>query len=54
MVGTRLAKPVHTWSFTCGFGVTFNDVTTKDAAFYTTTSGFVAWLGAVTQERTEV
>ena len=27
-----------------GFGVTFNDVT-KDAAFYTTTSRFVAWLG---------
>ena len=28
-----------------GFGITFNDVT-KDAAFYTTTSRFVAWLGA--------
>jgi hypothetical protein len=27
------------------FGVTFNDVT-KDAAFYTTASRFVAWLGA--------
>ena len=27
-----------------GFGVTFNDVT-KDAAFYTTTSRFVVWLG---------
>ena len=36
-----------------GFGVTFNDVT-KDAAFYTTTSRFVAWLGAFTQERQEL
>ena len=33
-----------------GFGVTFNDVTI-DAAFYTTTSRFVAWLGAFSQER---
>ena len=33
-----------------GFGVPFNDVT-KDAAFYTTTSRFVAWLGAFSQER---
>ncbi len=33
-----------------GFGVTFNDVT-KDSAFYTTTSRFVAWLGAFSQER---
>ena len=33
-----------------GFGVQFNDVT-KDAAFYTTTSRFVAWLGAFSQER---
>jgi hypothetical protein len=34
-----------------GFGVTFNEVT-KDAPFYTaTTSRFVAWLGAFTQER---
>ena len=32
-----------------GFGVTFNDVTI-DAAFYTTTSRFVAWLGAFSQE----
>jgi hypothetical protein len=32
------------------FGVTFNDVT-KDAAFYTTTSRFVAWSGAFSQER---
>ena len=36
-----------------GFGVTFNDVT-KDAAFYTTTSRFVAWLGAFSQERQEL
>ncbi len=36
-----------------GFGVTFNDVT-KDAAFYTTTSRFVAWLGAFPQERQEL
>jgi hypothetical protein len=33
-----------------GFGVTFNDVTI-DAAFYTTTSRFVAWFGAFSQER---
>jgi hypothetical protein len=33
-----------------GCGVTFNDVT-KDAAFYITTSRFVAWLGAFPQER---
>jgi hypothetical protein len=33
-----------------GFGGTYNDVT-KDAAFYTTTSRFVAWLGAFSQER---
>jgi len=33
-----------------GFGVTFNDAT-KDAAFYTTTSRFVVWLGAFSQER---
>ena len=33
-----------------GFGVTFNDIT-KDAAFYTTTSRFLAWLGAFSQER---
>jgi hypothetical protein len=32
------------------FGVTFNDVT-KDAAFYTTTSRFVSWFGAFSQER---
>ncbi len=31
------------------YGVTFNDVT-KDAAFYTTTSRFVAWLGPFPQE----
>ena len=33
-----------------GFGVTFDDVT-KDVAFYTTTSRFVSWLGAFSQER---
>jgi len=33
-----------------GFGVTFNEET-KDAAYYTTTSCFVAWLGAFSQER---
>jgi hypothetical protein len=32
-----------------GFGVTFN-VVTKHAAFYTTASRFVAWLGAFSQE----
>jgi hypothetical protein len=36
-----------------GFGVTFNDVT-KDAAFYTWTARFVAWLGAFPQERQEL
>ena len=33
-----------------GYGVTSNDIT-KDAAFYTATSRFVAWLGAFSQER---
>ncbi len=33
-----------------GFGVTFNDVT-KDSTFYTSTSRFVAWLGAFSKER---
>jgi hypothetical protein len=33
-----------------GFGVSFNCVT-KDAAFYTTTSRFVSWMGAFSQER---
>jgi hypothetical protein len=33
-----------------GFRLTFDDIT-KDAAFYTTTSLFVAWLGAFSQER---
>jgi hypothetical protein len=36
-----------------GFGVTFNCVT-KDAAFYTTTSRFVSWIGAFPQERQEL
>ena len=36
-----------------GFDVTFNDVT-KDAAFYTSTARFVAWLGAFPQERREL
>jgi hypothetical protein len=36
-----------------GFGVPFNCVT-KDAAFYTTTSRFVSWLGAFPQERQEL
>ncbi len=33
-----------------GFGVTFNDITI-DAAFYISTSHFVAWVGAFSQER---
>ena len=33
-----------------GFGVTFNDVT-QDASFYTSTSRFVDWIGAFSQER---
>jgi hypothetical protein len=36
-----------------GFGVPFNYVT-KDAAFYTTTSRFVFWLGVFPQERQEL
>jgi hypothetical protein len=36
-----------------GFGMTFNCVT-KDAAFYTTASRFVAWIGAFSQERQEL
>jgi hypothetical protein len=33
-----------------GFGVTFNFVT-KDTAFYTTTSRFLVWIRAFSQER---
>jgi hypothetical protein len=36
-----------------GFSVPLNCVT-KDAAFYTTTSRFVAWIGAFPQERQEL
>jgi hypothetical protein len=36
-----------------GFSVPFNCVT-KDAAFYTTTSRFVTWIGAFPQERQEL
>jgi hypothetical protein len=36
-----------------GFGATFNCVT-KDASFYTTTSRFVVWIGAFSQERQEL
>jgi hypothetical protein len=36
-----------------GFGVTFNDVT-KDATVYTSTSRFVAWLGAFSHERQDL
>ena len=36
-----------------GFGVPFNCVT-KDDAFYTTTSRFVSWIGAFSQERQEL
>ncbi len=36
-----------------GFGVPFNYVT-KDAAFYTTKSRFVFWLGVFPQERQEL
>jgi hypothetical protein len=36
-----------------GCGVTFND-NTKDAAFYTTTSRFVAWLGAFSPATSEI
>jgi hypothetical protein len=36
-----------------GFSVPFNCVT-KDAAFYTTTSRFVVWIGAFPQERQEL
>ena len=55
MVGTSLVSPGHTWFSTYrisegSFGVTFNDIT-KDTAFYTTTTRFVAWLGAFSQER---
>jgi hypothetical protein len=34
-----------------GFGVTFNDATIDADVFYTTTSRFVSWLGAFSQER---
>jgi hypothetical protein len=36
-----------------GFGVPFNCVT-KDAAFYTTTSRFVSWIGTFSQARQEL
>jgi hypothetical protein len=36
-----------------GFGVNFNDIT-KDEAFYTSTSRFVAWLGSFSQERQDL
>ncbi len=36
-----------------GFSVPFNCVT-EDAAFYTTTSRFVTWIGAFPQERQEL
>ena len=36
-----------------GFSVAFNSVT-KDAAFYTTTSRFVSWIGSFPQERQEL
>jgi hypothetical protein len=36
-----------------GFGVPLNCVT-KDAAFYTTTSRFVSWMSAFSQERQEL
>ncbi len=36
-----------------GFGVPFNCVA-KDAAFYTTTSRFVSWMGAFSQARQEL
>jgi hypothetical protein len=36
-----------------GFGVSFNCVT-KDAAFYTTSSRFVSWMGAFSQARQEL
>ena len=53
--------PSKAWAHMCihlphaegGFGVHFNDVT-KDAAFYTTTSRFVAWFGAFSQGTSEV
>ncbi len=44
---THGPSPVHAEG---GFGVTFNEVT-KDVVFYTTTSRFVVWLGAFSQER---
>ena len=55
MAGIPLVRHGGTWSSTYrtadgGFGVTFNDIT-KDAAFYTATSRFAAWLGAFSQER---
>ena len=53
MVGIRLARTGRTWFAEGGFGVSFNCVT-KDAAFCTTTSRFVAWLGAFSQERQEL
>jgi hypothetical protein len=50
--------PSRAWAHMClhfphaqgGFRVSFNDVS-RDAAFYTTSSRFVAWMGAFSQER---
>jgi hypothetical protein len=50
--------PSRTWAHLClhlphaqgVFGVSSNDLS-RDAAFYTTTSRFVAWMGAFSQER---
>ena len=58
MVGMCLARTGSTWSSICRtlrvflnfFGVSFNCVT-KDVSFYTTTSRFVSWIGAFSQER---
>ena len=49
-LGDRVLHLPHTDG---GFGVTFNCVT-KDAAFYATTSRFVAWIGAFSQERQQL
>jgi len=50
MGGMRLVRPGRTQlpHVEGVFGVTFKDMT-KDAAFYTSTSRFVAWLGTFPQ-----
>jgi hypothetical protein len=58
MVGMCLTRTGRTWSFIYrtlrGVLVCPFNCVTKDAAFYTTTSRFVCWIGAFSQARQEL